>query len=58
VYLREKGYEYEERNISTDTEARQELIKRKVRGVPAFLIGDEIVLGLDTEKIEELMMDM
>lgn len=55
MYLQEKGISYEEKNISIDKSARTELMKRGIRGVPAFLIGDEIVLGLDTDKIENLI---
>jgi len=55
MYLREKGISYEERNISTDTSARSELMKRGVRGVPTFIIGDDVVVGLDTQKIESLI---
>jgi glutaredoxin 3 len=55
MYLREKGIGFDERNISTDRTARAELMKRGVRGVPAFLIGDEMVVGLDTDKIERLI---
>lgn len=55
MYLREKGYEFQERNIHTDVAARQELMKRGIRGVPTFLIDGEVVIGLDTAKIESLM---
>lgn len=55
MYLREKGIEYEERNITTDISARRELMKKGIMGVPAFLIGEDAVVGLDTEKIEELL---
>lgn len=34
-------------------EARQELIKRNIRGVPTFLIGEDVVVGLDKAKILE-----
>ena len=55
MYLREKGIVYEERNISVDAEARKELMKRGIRGVPAFIIGNDTVVGLDTERIEDLI---
>lgn len=55
MYLQEKGISYLERNISIDKTARTELKKRGVRGVPAFLIGDEVVVGLDTDKIEKFI---
>lgn len=55
VYLRNKGYAFEEKDINKDVQARNELAKRRVRGVPAFFIGDEVVEGLDTTRIEGLM---
>jgi len=35
--------------------ARDDMIKRGIQGVPTFIIGDEVVVGLDTAKIERLM---
>jgi glutaredoxin len=55
VYLQEKGYIFNERNINTDMSAREELMKRGIRGVPTFIIGEDVVIGLDTEKIESLI---
>ncbi len=55
MYLREKGYEFEERDVNKDEAARNEMMKRGIRGVPAFLIGDDMVEGLDRAKIERLM---
>jgi glutaredoxin len=55
MYLREKGISYEEKNISLDQTARMELMRRGIRGVPAFIIGDEVVVGLDTNKIDSLV---
>ena len=31
------------------------MMKRKVMGVPAFLIGEDMVVGLDKGKIESLL---
>lgn len=55
MYLQEKGYVFEERNIHSDPSAMKELIKRKIRGVPTFFIGEDVVVGLDTAKIESLI---
>lgn len=55
VYLREKGYDFEERDINKDHKARDEMVKRGIRGVPAFLIHGQMVEGLDRGKIERLM---
>lgn len=35
--------------------ARNELIKRGIRGVPTFIIGDDVVEGIDTKRIESLI---
>ncbi|MBL4935468.1 glutaredoxin family protein [Clostridium sp. YIM B02515] len=55
MYLREKGISYEEKNISIDTSARAELMRRGIRGVPAFIIGEDLVVGLDMDRIETLI---
>lgn len=35
--------------------ARNEMIKRGIQGVPAFIIGNDVVVGLDKSRIEGLM---
>lgn len=55
TYLIEKGYDYIEKNIQLDQNARSELAQRKVMGVPAFVIGEETVVGFDRLKIESLL---
>ncbi len=44
-----------ERDISADPEARKEMMRRKVTGVPTFLIGDDVVVGLDQSKVLSLV---
>lgn len=55
AYLNNKGYSFEEKNVDKDVEARNDMIRRGIQGVPAFFIGDELVVGLDTAKIESLI---
>ncbi|WP_432663137.1 hypothetical protein R9X47_21440 [Wukongibacter baidiensis] len=31
------------------------MMRRKIMGIPAFIIGNEVVVGLDTAKIESLL---
>ena len=38
-----------------DLEARNELLRRKATGVPTFLIGEDVIIGLDKEKIISLV---
>ena len=54
-YLSNKGIKYIEKDVNVDSFARQEMMKRNIMGVPAFLIGDEVVVGLDISKIESLI---
>lgn len=35
--------------------ARSEFSRRNLQGVPAFLIGEEVVVGLDISRIEALL---
>ncbi len=54
-FLREKNYDFIEKNLDEDREASMDFVKRKLPGLPVFFIGDDIVLGLDKDKIERLM---
>ena len=54
-YLEEKGVEYIERNVSTDSDARKELIANGFMGVPVVYIGDEVIQGFDKKKLDELL---
>lgn len=44
-----------EKDVNVDAQARAELTRRKITGVPAFLIGEDVVIGLDKAKIIELV---
>jgi glutaredoxin len=53
-FLSQNNISFIEKDINVDMEARQELKRRNIRGVPTFLIGEEVVVGLDKNKILEL----
>lgn len=55
MYLRNKGYSFEERDINKDIAARNELSRRGIQGVPAFIIGEDVVVGFDPTRIEGLL---
>lgn len=38
-----------------DKEARNEMLKLKATGVPTFLIGQDVVVGLDKDRILDLV---
>ncbi len=54
-WMDEKGVQYTERNINTDKEARQELMKNGFMGVPIIYVDDEVVQGFDKAKLENLL---
>jgi len=54
-YLKEKGVEFEEKNVSVDAEARKELISNGYMGVPVIYVGDEVIQGFDKNRLDELL---
>lgn len=54
-YLEQKNIPFEEKNVSIDPEAKRFLIKNKIMGVPAIYVDDELVMGFDQAKIDELL---
>lgn len=54
-FLSQNKIHFEEKNISIDPQARSELQRRNISGVPAFLVGEDVVVGLDKEKILKLV---
>ncbi len=54
-FLREKGFEYEEKNVSSDMEARKELMEMGFMGVPIILVDGETVEGFNKGKLEKLL---
>ncbi len=54
-FLKSKSIPYTEKDITMDAEARTELFRLNIEGVPAFLIGGEVVIGFDRKRIEELL---
>jgi glutaredoxin len=54
-HLREKGVDYVEKNVSTDNQARKELMSMGHMGVPVVLIDGEEVVGFDKDRIDSLL---
>ncbi|MFH1704713.1 MAG: glutaredoxin family protein [Patescibacteria group bacterium] len=56
TYFEKNGVEYEEKDVSSDIEARQEMIKKSGQmGVPVILIGDEFVIGFNQGRLAKLL---
>ena len=54
-YMDEKGISYEERDITKDSSARDDLISKGYRGVPIIRVGEEDIVGFDQEKLDQLL---
>ena len=55
-FLKKKGVEFEDVNLSEDKEAAREMIDKSGQtGVPVTDIDGQIVVGFDREKITQLL---
>jgi len=55
-FLKEKGIEFEEIDVSKDEKARDEMIKKSGRlETPIVEIDGQIVVGFDKKKISEIL---
>lgn len=54
-FLSQNKIHYIEKDINVDKEARNEMVRKNITGVPSFFIGDDIIVGLDREKILKLV---
>lgn len=54
-FLRDKGVDFEEKNVQTDATAREELMAKGYTGVPVINIDGEEIVGFDKGKIEKLL---
>ncbi len=55
-FFKEKGVEYTDYDVSTDNEKRQEMVEKSGQmGVPVIFIGEEMIIGFDKDKVEEII---
>jgi glutaredoxin 3 len=55
-FFKEKGVDYTEYNVAADLEKRQEMIQKSGQmGVPVILVGDEMIIGFDKERLASLL---
>jgi glutaredoxin-like YruB-family protein len=53
-FLKEKGVQFEEIDVSVDQEAAKEMMEKSGQmGVPQIEINGKMIVGFDKEKIEE-----
>ena len=54
-YLSQKGIQFSDRDVTTDASARDELRRLGAMTTPVTLIGSEMVIGFDPEKIDKVL---
>jgi len=55
-YFTENNIAYTEHDVSADLEKRQEMVdKTNQMGVPVILIGDEVTIGFDKKRLQDLL---
>lgn len=58
AHLSGRGILFEERDISRDPSAVQDLVyKYGSRSTPTLLIGDEVMIGFDAERLDQLLAE-
>lgn len=54
-FIKEKGYDYEEKNVLADKEAKKELLSMGYMGVPVIFVDDQVVVGFNKNKLDEML---
>ncbi len=56
AYLSARGTEFEERDVSSDANAVREVVETyQSRSTPTLVIGQEVMIGFDPERLDELL---
>ena len=56
MFLKEKGFEFEEVDLSQDEKSKEEIIQKSgTMQAPILEIDDQVVVGFDKEKICKLL---
>jgi len=54
-FFEEHNISYTEHNITKDSEARKNLMKKGYRSVPLIIVGDQEILGFDEEELAQAL---
>lgn len=55
AFLKENHIQFIEKDVNKDAQAQEEMARRNIRGVPTFIIGEDVVVGFDRAKILQLV---
>lgn len=55
-YFKSKDIKYTKHDVSVDSEKRAEMMEKTGQmGVPVIIVGEEVIIGFNQPKIEELL---
>ena len=55
-FFAKNGVQYEEKNVATDTKAREEMLEKSQQlGVPVIEVDDTIIIGFDQKNLEKAL---
>lgn len=55
-YMKENEIDYKEYDVSSDAERRKEMIEKSGQmGVPVIVVGDDLMVGFEEARFEELV---
>jgi glutaredoxin-like YruB-family protein len=58
-YLKKKGIEFEDMDVTSNREALDEMIKvHKVRVTPLLLAGDRKIIGFDPVEVDKVLAEL
>jgi glutaredoxin-like YruB-family protein len=54
-YLNSRGIPFENRDVSSDPQAVEDLRRMNAPGVPVVRVGNDTVVGFDQQRLDELL---
>ena len=58
TYLTERGIPFTLKDVSADFAAQRELVgKYKSRSTPTIVIGEQVMIGFDPDRLEEMLAE-
>lgn len=56
AFMQKNNIEYDEKDVSSDDAAREEMIQKSGQmGVPVTIIGDNVIVGFDESALRKLL---
>lgn len=58
AFLEERGIAFEERDVRSDPQAVRDLVEiYESRSTPTIIVGDEVMIGYDPDRLEQMLAD-